>query len=336
MLLTLLWASCVAASLDLPNITNPYSIRDIFDSIIYAPNPIPRDPVNRTYEVKFLYIVPSDRIPRDGINQTLTNLIRDLQAFFSYHLDRTFTLTDPPFELIRSPYTEADIKNGTYSTRRHVTDDGAGDPWLNSWENMLDMIYDDSLPYFFERNAQRILHFSITEIDEWAALGGGGLASVGGQELDRYQRYPDITNVYPFEHELGHALGLHHTPETIECLVQNSLPYTTRYTFMTQPPMISNNIHNMEDYEKRLLLGLDGYTSQCLLTLGDQEHPINYLSVCTKSVNLAGDPEINVEDLSTLLVNWGQCADKLRCSGDLNCDYDVDVQDLSQLLVNWG
>jgi hypothetical protein len=46
-----------------------------------------------------------------------------------------------------------------------------------------------------------------------------------------------------------------------------------------------------------------------------------------------GDLEVNVGDLSAVIVSWGACP---GCPADVDGDGDVDVQDLTAVIVNWG
>jgi len=54
---------------------------------------------------------------------------------------------------------------------------------------------------------------------------------------------------------------------------------------------------------------------------------------CENVADFNGDCDVDITDLSQLLVKWGPC---IGCSEDLNKDGVVDVQDLATLLTNWG
>lgn len=200
----------VIAQDDFPIYPNSYS------DIVNIPNPLPRDPVPRTFEIKFLYILPRSTPPRYNIENTLKSLIQSLKDFYTLHLGKTFKTTDPAFEVIHSPYTEEEIKNGTYNKNiRYIYPDGSPDFWANTWENMVDIIYDESKPYFYQRNSQRVNFFTITDINAWVALGGSGMVSVGGQELGRYisnQRWNFLkSDIYPLGSKIHyHPFSLFH------------------------------------------------------------------------------------------------------------------------------
>lgn len=52
---------------------------------------------------------------------------------------------------------------------------------------------------------------------------------------------------------------------------------------------------------------------------------------------LTGDDEVNVDDLLTVLNNWGACPGGAPgCAGDANNDSEVNVDDLLIILNNWG
>lgn len=46
--------------------------------------------------------------------------------------------------------------------------------------------------------------------------------------------------------------------------------------------------------------------------------------------------EVNVDDLLTVLNNWGTCPDCNHCAADLNNDCFINVDDLLIVLNNWG
>ena len=48
------------------------------------------------------------------------------------------------------------------------------------------------------------------------------------------------------------------------------------------------------------------------------------------------DGDIDVDDLLTLLANYGDCPESEECPGDTDDDGDVDVDDLLALLANYN
>jgi len=51
------------------------------------------------------------------------------------------------------------------------------------------------------------------------------------------------------------------------------------------------------------------------------------------SADLNGDGVVDVQDLITILGDWGECPE---CPGDLNGDGVVDIEDLLILISQWG
>ena len=56
---------------------------------------------------------------------------------------------------------------------------------------------------------------------------------------------------------------------------------------------------------------------------------------CSSS-DLDCDGDVDVDDLLTLLSNYGECADPENCPGDTDADGDVDVDDLLALLSEYN
>ena len=46
------------------------------------------------------------------------------------------------------------------------------------------------------------------------------------------------------------------------------------------------------------------------------------------------DCDVDVDDFSTVILNWGDCAAP-PCAGDVDGDDDVDVDDLSKIILYW-
>jgi len=199
----------------------------------------------------------------------------------------------------------------------------------------------------------------ITEIEEWVALGGTGVVSVGAVEFNRYAENRIKNNIYPFRHEGGHSLGLGHTENTYQCLNRLGLPIQNpdSPTFVSTYPDIDTVNVRISPEEASLLLEPE-YASErdesgnlvhpCLILLGYRPHPSEYLRItkCKNKMDFNGDNIIGIDDLAVILVNWGDCfptrlieiegSNELRCRGDLDCNTQVDVDDLAKVLVNWG
>jgi hypothetical protein len=45
---------------------------------------------------------------------------------------------------------------------------------------------------------------------------------------------------------------------------------------------------------------------------------------------------VDLQDLATMLANFGRDGDATYADGDLDCDADIDLQDLAALLGNFG
>jgi hypothetical protein len=54
------------------------------------------------------------------------------------------------------------------------------------------------------------------------------------------------------------------------------------------------------------------------------------------TADLDGDGDVDVSDLTMLILAWGSCGDPRDCPTDLDGDGDTDVADLVELLVNWS
>lgn len=261
------------------------------------------------FTFKFYYIVPHDIDARKDIGHILNNIANDVSMFFSNSFGRTLTYTTPLYQVLHVNDTVNDIVHNN----EHVVE-------------YIQQLIDSTYQLKRERYVNYIAHIMITEIPFWMARGGGMLASFGGKELDYYQQYK---RTYPFDHEIGHMLGLSHSNTTRQCLLEYDIETPDTYTFMTQPPLLIESF--IENYEKTLLLNSTFHAQGCLLTrLVWWPHPSNYFKKCTK----LGHVMRSIDELSRILSNWGPCTD-IVCWSDLNCNGKVDLTDLTELLTNW-
>lgn len=298
--------------------------------------------IDPTYQVRILYIIPSDRIPRQGHERTILEIAQYVRDFYETRTGMTFSYDRnyPLFEVIRSPLTEADIINGTFLNAR-LDDDGGGGNIKNTIQNLIEMVY--ATPELkFQREQLKTLFFGISEITPWAALGGGGFGHVGGSELDLYEMFRNQNITIPFEHELGHAFGLSHINETIACLQGFFPEIQYEYTFMVPIyTMLMPEGQPMANWEKTLLTDPRYEAVECLELLQGRPHPSNYLvnKGCQNIPDINFDGVVNIDDLAICLVRWGSCPVpvlELNCRADLNCDRQVNIADLAKLLVNWS
>jgi hypothetical protein len=73
--------------------------------------------------------------------------------------------------------------------------------------------------------------------------------------------------------------------------------------------------------------------------LAEDENGNDVLDECESMGDLDGDGAVNVNDLVSLILQWGPCAAGLcppACSGDTDGDCQVGIGDLITLLLNWA
>ena len=58
--------------------------------------------------------------------------------------------------------------------------------------------------------------------------------------------------------------------------------------------------------------------------------------VCEAAGDVTGNGVVDVQDLVTITLMWGNCPPASPCFGDTNQDGRVDVIDLLAVILNWG
>lgn len=292
-------------------------------------------PIVEKHTVKMIYMIPSDNVARPNYQKTITEISVNLQNYYGTQLGRTFCYESQNIDLINIDVTQSELREGSkiLLDQRRFLEDGTTDERRNVIQYFINYIKDN---HSFERDMQKIIFIGIIEIEAfWVALGGAGFIGIGGQELDLYEQYRRPNIIVPFEHELGHALGLLHTNETLDCLREFFPNLKWEYTFMEATSIVPtiDFVQPMLDYERQLLLDPNYIGVECLGLLQARPHPSKYFQ--RTNIDINSDGFVDVEDLATLLVNWGPCDFPNCIVGDFNCDRVNDVNDLAQLLVNW-
>lgn len=278
--------------------------------------------------VKFLYIVPRDRVAREDYAEWIGKMAYATRGFFHYHLGKWMKFSDPLLEKIDSPLSVEDIVyNGESSM-----------PYLNIYNHIVGIINEQ----FSTERVNGTLFVGIVINDFGGFAGGGGIASVGTPGFKFWEgafsfappnEVPGRLSV--LYHEVGHALGLAHAQDTLTCLVK-ILPGIDEFddmssTFMSQSRAVTNIWPQMSTAEKLLLLNDEQVYKDCLLTLGDRVHPSQYFSAeCTSKI-----PPGNLETLARVLVNFRKECDSLYCP-DYDCDGMVGLNEIATLLVRWS
>lgn len=156
--------------------------------------------------VRFVYLVPSDRTPRQGFTNVLKRAGTHVQRWYMDQTKtKTFALRDSAFEELRLSRPADFYKNAENSS--------SSKPELRFWNNVLEELESRKPEVRFNdpqnlwvlyvdadaRNQRTGTAFGLTMIDEGDVL---GLLGLNSQPLCRW--------VGGLGHELGHAFGLEH------------------------------------------------------------------------------------------------------------------------------
>ncbi|HKY03947.1 MAG TPA: hypothetical protein VJQ56_03605, partial [Blastocatellia bacterium] len=155
-------------------------------------------------EVRVIYLVPSDREPRNDYQVVMANALRHLQMWYWAELSegKTFLPHNPVVETVRSR------RDSLWFTTNQTGDN----PGLNLWFNA---VAESSAKF----NDPDFIYLVYADVDATGQSIGGtsGVALLARHDLEVLAgEHPSelvCRSVGGLGHELGHALGLPHPPE---------------------------------------------------------------------------------------------------------------------------
>ncbi len=112
----------------------------------------------------------------------------------------------------------------------------------------------------------------------------------------------------------------HFWPGHLDFMIYSDSNLRRRHDFLVCTPEMSPDALSANG-----LLSNDSNASDHLIFCVDFAPP------CIADIN--GDDNVNVDDLITLIGNWGGCK---KCSSDINDDGQVNIDDLMEVLGSWG
>ena len=280
--------------------------------------------ISEEYRLKMIYIVPKNHQPRDNIQLMTKNIAQRILVYFYEQLGVTLNADYPLLDIVYTNNTEAEILDGYQSADQNAI-------------KHLQIIVNNR----YSRNKiMRSIFFGMSEVDIGGVLGNGagGFAHVGIEFLDLYEALFSEAILMVALHEIGHALGLPHLAWNVICAQTRGVPVEYSepnlmqglfYNFSPNPPLFP--------IQKEMLLIPTSVLSRCLHYAG-YNHPINFLKnrrVCINPIDIDNNNRIGLSDLALILTSWKCRSEEWKCKADLNCDYEVNLIDLSILLVNW-
>ena len=148
---------------------------------------------------------------------------------------------------------------------------------------------------------------------------------VYGQDFDPDPDGTELHNVVSrlTEKRMGYTWrrdSSHFWPGHLDFMIYSDSNLRRRHDFLVCTPEMSPDALSANG-----LLSNDSNASDHLIFCVDFAPP------CIADIN--GDDTVNVDDLITLIGNWGGCN---KCSSDINDDGQVNIDDLMEVLGSWG
>ena len=271
------------------------------------------------YVFRVLHLFPNNTKPDTNTAAKFLGYAEEVRRYYGVSLGRTFSFGHPILSEHQLPIPLTDLLMGTALGNESSLVNRQDDPGAT---NLIRYVLENFVPTHYKNESSNGTDFLVflDGVPGDIFRGAPGYAFLTRSAFNN----PDVTAMV-LAHEVGHALGLMHTPDTASCLEKlygYKVDRPLLNTALMQPALATPDFwssffskeelskHPLLDFEKALLTQVDfpsgqANSSRCL-ALVNRAHPSNYLNTHYDILVSAGTKTITTQIFLTLSLIFGQ------------------------------